>query len=78
MENTDDFVHAYDEKNVNTCQTCKNIYAEIGDTDAQYEDYHPMVPIKKGGRKTRTRKSRKSKKSRKAKKSRKSRRLRRK
>ena len=78
MEDTDDFMHDYDERNKGTCQTCANIFADIGETDAQYQDYHAIVPIKKGGRRMRTRRSKRSRRSKKSRTSRKSRRLRRK
>ena len=39
--------HEYSEINRNNCQTCADIYKRFGPTDAQIEDYHVMVPIRK-------------------------------
>lgn len=37
--------HNYEYKHINTCKTCKKIYDEHGDTDAQIEDFHMILPI---------------------------------
>ena len=39
-------MHNYDEKNKNTCQTCKKLYELHGDTDAQIDEPHEIVEIK--------------------------------
>jgi len=76
-------MHHYDEKNVNECAKCNEIYEKYGDSDAQLEDrisdyYHTFVPIiegpdakrsrTEGGKRKTQKKSRKSKKSKKSKK----------
>ena len=43
--------HAYDEKNITMCKTCKEIYDKNGETDAQIEDVHYIVPLANNKRK---------------------------
>lgn len=37
--------HNYDPGNTDFCKECKRIYALHGDSDAQVEDYHQIVPL---------------------------------
>ena len=37
--------HHYNSNNIDSCKECKRIYILYGDTDAQIEDYHEIVPL---------------------------------
>jgi hypothetical protein len=69
MFSEDDGYHEYSENNRYTCQHCKDLYNKHGETHAQIEDYHKIIPIikkkQRGGKSKKAYTSRKSKKAKK-------------